>query len=63
VEVAIDFVKLLSPAGGIVFDPMIGTGTTAVAAHLCGRHYIGIEIDPEYHAAAVIRTHEQSLAR
>lgn len=33
---------------GIVFDPFVGSGTTAVAAIQSGRHYIGIDISPEY---------------
>ena len=32
----------------IVLDPFMGSGTTAVAALRQGRHYIGIEIAPEY---------------
>lgn len=34
--------------GDIVFDPFIGTGTTAIAAKRTGRNYIGIDIDPFY---------------
>ncbi len=33
---------------GIVLDPFIGAGTTAVVAQKLNRHYIGIELNPEY---------------
>ena len=36
----------------VIFDPFIGSGTTAVAAIQTGRHYIGIDISPEYCALA-----------
>jgi DNA modification methylase len=32
----------------LVLDPFIGSGTTALAARMLGRHYIGIEVKPEY---------------
>lgn len=32
----------------IVLDPFIGSGTTAVAAHKTGRHFIGIDVSSEY---------------
>ena len=32
----------------IVLDPFLGTGTTAIAAKALGRHFVGIEIDPQY---------------
>lgn len=34
--------------GGVVLDPFIGSGTTAVVAIEEGRNYIGIEINPAY---------------
>ena len=34
--------------GDIVFDPFMGTGTTAVAALDLGRRFVGCEIDPSY---------------
>ena len=36
------------PPGGLVLDPFMGSGTTAVVARKLGRRFCGIEIDPEY---------------
>ncbi|NOZ32017.1 MAG: site-specific DNA-methyltransferase [Alphaproteobacteria bacterium] len=41
--------------GDIVLDPFFGTGTTGAVARLLGRHFIGIERDSAYAAAAVSR--------
>lgn len=38
-----------------MLDPFIGSGTTAVASKMLGRHYIGFEINPEYYKIAVRR--------
>lgn len=32
----------------LVYDPFLGSGTTAVAAERLGRNWIGSEINPEY---------------
>jgi DNA modification methylase len=36
------------PAGGVVLDPFMGSGTTAQVALQHGRQYIGCELNPEY---------------
>jgi DNA modification methylase len=36
------------PVGGVVLDPFIGSGTTAVVALKNDRRYVGIELNPEY---------------
>ena len=36
------------PEGGICLDPFFGAGTTGLVAKKLGRHYIGIELNPEY---------------
>src|SRR3990167_2110599 len=40
------------PPGGIVLDPFIGSGTTAIASLAANRHYIGCDISPQYVAEA-----------
>ncbi|MEX2174757.1 MAG: site-specific DNA-methyltransferase [Pirellulaceae bacterium] len=36
------------PSDGIVLDPFLGSGTTAVVASRLGRHYVGIDCVKEY---------------
>lgn len=37
-----------SRPGDLVFDPFLGSGTTAVVARKLGRRYLGVEIDEHY---------------
>ena len=46
-ELARRVIQLFSPLGGMVLDPFMGTGTTAVVADRLGRGFIGIDIDPQ----------------
>lgn len=41
-------VRLVTPPGGTVLDPFMGSGSTGKAAMLEGFDFIGIELDPEY---------------
>ena len=47
-----DHITSWSNEGDIVYDPFIGSGTTALAARSLGRNYIGSEISQEYCAIA-----------
>jgi site-specific DNA-methyltransferase (adenine-specific) len=41
------------PVGGVVLDPFLGSGTTALVAERLGRRWLGIELNPDYvHLAA-----------
>lgn len=43
------------PRPGIVLDPFSGAGTVALVAKKLGRHYIGIELNPDYISMAKTR--------
>ena len=43
-----DFIECFCPEGGIVLDPFMGSGTTALAAKALKRNYFGIDISQEY---------------
>lgn len=48
VELAQTCIKAGCPCNGIVLDPFMGAGTTAVAALHEKKHFVGIELNPEY---------------
>lgn len=47
-----------APPHGTVLDPFAGSGTTGVACYHEGREFIGIELDPHWHAVADKRVRE-----
>lgn len=58
IELMVTLIRNSSQPGDIVLDPMMGSGTTGVAAMLYGRRFIGFENDPEYIAVAKRRLGE-----
>lgn len=49
------------PPGGVVLDPFAGSASTLMAARELGRRAIGVEIDPDYCAAAAERLAQTEL--
>lgn len=50
-----ELVSLFSDPGELVLDPFAGSGSTGVACNQLGRHFLGWELSPEYHAIAMRR--------
>lgn len=48
-------IKTYTNEGGTVFDPCMGTGSSALAAYNTDRDYIGIEIEEKYYDCAKLR--------
>ena len=48
VELPERLIRLYTYQGDLVFDPFVGSGTTAVAATKTGRHYVGFDTDASY---------------
>jgi len=44
----IDCIKAGCPEGGIILDPFMGAGTTALVARKLNRNFIGFELNPAY---------------
>ena len=47
-EIVERMIKASCPPGGLVLDPFMGSGTTALAALKCGANFAGFELNPEY---------------
>ena len=53
--------RLVTPPGGTVLDPFIGSGSTGKAAMLEGFQFVGIEMEEAYHAIAKARIDDAHL--
>jgi len=61
--------RLITPPGGVVLDPFMGSGSTGKAAILEARQFLGIELQPEYVQIATarlshaVKLHQESSAQ
>ena len=52
--------RLITPAGGTVLDPYMGSGSTGKAALREGFDFIGCELDPDYFKIAETRINNET---
>lgn len=53
------YILMHSRPNEVVFDPFIGSGTTAIACIKENRHFVGCEIDPKYYKVALKRIEQE----
>lgn len=58
-KLIMDCIKAGCPEGGIVLDPFMGSGTTAIVARKLNRNYIGFELNPNYVSIAENRLEKE----
>ena len=56
-----EFIEFFTQPGGLVLDPMAGTGSTLVAALRCNRNSLGIELNPGYASLALQEVYEERI--
>lgn len=59
---AMRYIARLTEPGDIVFDPFLGSGTTAVVAKALGRRCVGIEVEERWCEVAARRAGQEVLA-
>ena len=55
------FIRLFTEMGDTVLDPFIGSGTTAVAALMLNRHYVGIDTNEDFVKLSEERLHNKQV--
>jgi DNA modification methylase len=55
--------RLITPPGGTILDPFMGSGSTGIAALLEGFNFIGMDLDPEYIKIAESRIKNYEMYR
>jgi site-specific DNA-methyltransferase (adenine-specific) len=56
-------IRLVTPKGGVVLDPFMGSGSTGKAAVIEGMEFIGIEREEEYYEIAKQRIENETNKR
>jgi site-specific DNA-methyltransferase (adenine-specific) len=56
-------IRLVTPKGGVVLDPFMGSGSTGKAAVREGMEFIGIEREEEYYEIAKQRIENETNKR
>lgn len=59
VDLPLRLIRLYTYRGDLVLDPLMGSGTTAIAAIRSERHFVGYDLDPGYVEAALRRIEEE----
>lgn len=55
-ELVCKLIDIYFPPGSLIYDPFMGIGTTAVGCKMCGRNFIGSELDSESYQIGLDRT-------
>jgi len=58
-DLIVDCIKAGCPIDGVVLDPFMGAGTTALVSRKLNRNYIGFELNPDYISIANKRLHDE----
>ena len=58
-KLIVDCIKAGSPEDGVVLDPFMGSGTTAIVSRKLNRNYVGFELNPDYIKIAENRVYKE----